>query len=88
MTLDSFNAFTVTVTPQGVLWKYSIGHTYNIWPRREKTCLQEFAKNKEAYQSAHLRRLISAFIVRFMGGIISKLATSEISIFLLVSVAE
>ena len=23
MTLDSFNAFTVTVTPQSVLWKYS-----------------------------------------------------------------
>ena len=26
MTLDSFNAFTVTVTPQRVLWKYN----YNI----------------------------------------------------------
>ena len=23
MTLDSFNAFTVTVTPQSVLWKYT-----------------------------------------------------------------
>ena len=24
MTLDSFNAFTVTVTPQSVLWKFTI----------------------------------------------------------------
>ena len=23
-TLDSFNAFTVTVTPQSILWKYSM----------------------------------------------------------------
>ena len=27
MTLDSFNAFTVTVTPQSVLWKYNWGKT-------------------------------------------------------------
>ena len=35
-----------------------------------------------------LRRLISAFVIRFLESIISKLATSKISIFELVSVAE
>ena len=33
-------------------------------------------------------RLISAFVIRFLESIISKLAKNEISIFLLVSVAE
>ena len=35
-----------------------------------------------------LRSLISAFVIRFLESIICKLATGEISIFLLVSVAE
>ena len=30
MTLDSFNEFTVTVTPQSVLWKYS-GREFRIY---------------------------------------------------------
>ena len=47
-----------------------------------------FANNKEADQPAHLRRLISAFVIRFLESIISRLVTSEISIFKLVSVAE
>ena len=34
-----------------------------------------------------LRRLISAFVIRLLESLISKLATSEISIFFLVSVA-
>ena len=47
-----------------------------------------FVNNKGADQPAHLRRLISAFVFRFLKSIICKLNTGEISIFLLVSVAE
>ena len=43
--------------------------------------------NTGADQPAHPRRLISAFVIRFLESIISKLATGEISIFYLVSVA-
>ena len=42
--------------------------------------------NKGADQTAHPRSLISAFIICLLEGIISKLATSKVSI--LVSVAE
>ena len=38
--------------------------------------------------AAHSRRLISAFVIRFLESIIPKLVTGEISIFYLVSVAE
>ena len=50
-------------------------------PRREKTYLRWFANNKGADQPAHPRRLTSAFVIRFLESIISKLATSENSIF-------
>ena len=59
-----------------------------IGPRREKTCLREFAKNKSADQAAHARSLISAFVFRFFESIIFKLATCEFSTFFLVSVVE
>ena len=51
------------------------------WPRRKKTCLRRFANNKGADQPARPRSLISDFVFRFLESIISKLATSEISIF-------
>ena len=57
-------------------------------PRREKTCLRGFANNTGADQPAHPRRLISAYVIPFLKCIISKLASREISIFYLVSVAE
>ena len=57
-------------------------------PRCEKTCLRGFANNKGADQPAHLRRLISAFVIRFLESIVCKLETGEISIFKLVCVAE
>ena len=57
-------------------------------PRHEKTCLQGFANNKGADQPAHLRRPVSAFVIRFIESNIYRLATSDISIFWLVSVAE
>ena len=44
--------------------------------------------NTDADQTAHLRRLISAFVIRFLESIISKLATSKMSNFQLVSVAQ
>ena len=50
-------------------------------PQREKTCLREFANNTGADQPAHPRSLISAFVIRFLEGIICKLATDEILIF-------
>ena len=50
-------------------------------PRREKTCLQEFGNNKGVDQLAHPHSLISALVIRFLESTISKLVTSEISIF-------
>ena len=47
-----------------------------------------FANNKGADEPARLRRQISAFIISLMECIISRLATNEVSIFHLVSVAE
>ena len=50
-------------------------------PRRDKTCLRGFAKNTGTDQPAHLHRLISAFVIRFLESTICKLGTGEISIF-------
>ena len=50
------------------------------WPRREKTCLRGFANNTGSDQPAHPRRLIRAFVIRFLESIISKPASSEMSI--------
>ena len=50
-------------------------------PRRKKTSLRGFANNKGADQPAHPGNLISAFVIHLLESIISKLATSEFSIF-------
>ena len=47
----------------------------------KKTGLQGFVNNKGADQPAHPHRLISAFVIRFLESTISKLASSEISMF-------
>ena len=47
--------------------------------RREKTCLRQFANNTGADQPAHLRSLISAFVIHYLKSIICKLATDAIS---------
>ena len=57
-------------------------------PRHEKTCLPGFANNTGADQPVHMHSLISAFVIHFLESIICNLATGEISIFKLVSVAE
>ena len=50
-------------------------------PQREETCLWRFANNTGADQPAHLRSLISAFVIRFLESIIHIPVTGEISIF-------
>ena len=50
-------------------------------PQREKTCLRGVANNTDADQPAHPRSLISAFVIRFLESIMSRLTTSEISFF-------
>ena len=50
-------------------------------PRRKKTSLRWFSNNEGADQPAHPRSLISAFVIRLLESMISKLATREISIF-------
>ena len=50
-------------------------------PRREKNCLRWFAKNKGADQHAHPQSLISAFVIRLLKSMISKLASNEFSVF-------
>ena len=47
-----------------------------------------FANNEGADQTAHPRSLISAYVIRILERNIAKLATHELSIFQLVSVAE
>ena len=51
-----------------------------IGPRREKTCFRRFANNKDADQPEYARSLISAFVIRLLESMISRLARSEISI--------
>ena len=47
-----------------------------------------FANNTGADQPAHPRSLISTFAIHLLESIISRLATGQISLFYLVSVAE
>ena len=51
-------------------------------PRREKTCLRGGGGcNTGENQPAHLRSLISAFVIRILESIIFELAIDEITIF-------
>ena len=59
---------------------------WSYGPPCEKTCL--WGNNTGADQPAHPNSLISVFVIRFLESIISRLATSQISIFWLVSLAE
>ena len=63
---------------------YSI--TYR--PRGEKTCLRGFANNTGTDRLAHPRILFSAFVIRYMKRIVVQLASCEVLMFYLVSVAE
>ena len=57
-------------------------------PRSEKTYLLRVANNKSADQPSHTCSLISAFVIRPLESIISRIASSEISTLQLVYVAE
>ena len=52
-----------------------------IWASTRENLSSGFANSKGADQPAHPRRLISAFVIRFLESIIYKLNTGEISIF-------
>ena len=51
-------------------------------------CLMPYANNKGADQPAHLRSLISTFVVRCLDSVICILAKSKVSRFWLASVVE
>ena len=57
-------------------------------PGHEKTCFMSYANNKGAYQPAHPRSLISAFVVRCLDSVMSLVSVTKISNFMLASVAE
>ena len=91
----STKAIWVTCYPSAFfgLWcgsipRLSIFNAVLYGPRREKTCIRVFENKTGAHQPAHPRSLISVFVIRFLGSIICKLVTGEISIFKLVTVAE
>ena len=73
---------SIMVRSRGYIYQKGASHECIniIGPRCEKTCLQRCANNKGADQPAHPRRLISTFVIRLLKSIISRLATSEISI--------
>ena len=58
------------------------------WASTRENLSLGFVNNIGADQPVHPRSLISTFVFYFLESIISKLAMNEISIFLLVSVAE
>ena len=71
------------------LWYFLIILTLSSYgSRHEKRCLQGFANNKGPDQPVHPRSLISAFVIRLLKSVTSRLAFSEISNFELVSVAD
>ena len=57
----------------------AITRTFITEPGHEKMCLMSYANNKGADQPAHPRSLISAFVVRCLGSIISLDSIAEIS---------
>ena len=59
-----------------------------IWPSSRENLSLVVVNNKSADQPSRPRRLISAFVIHCLESIISKLASSEISIITLISVAE
>ena len=62
-------------------------HFYE-WASTRKTLSSVIADNKGADQPVHLRSLVSAFGIRLLESIVSKLGTRKFSIFKLFSLAE
>ena len=63
-------------------------HVQLIWASTQEILILLHAKNKGADQAAHMRSLVSAFVIRSLERRITQLATCKISPFYLVSVAE
>ena len=60
----------------------------NMWTWTSEHLLSGLGDNKGADQSVHQGSLISTFVICLMESVTSKLATSEMAIFKVVSVAE
>ena len=60
---------------------YNIRYHWMIGASTRENLSSGVCENTGADQPAHPRRLISAFVIRLLRSIISRLATSEISIF-------
>ena len=72
-------------TPSLMHW-YSLARAFaalidNIWASTQKTYFLWLANNKCVDQPVRPRSLVSACVICFLESIISKLATSEMSIF-------
>ena len=59
-----------------------------IWALTRENLSLGFANNKGTDQPAHPRSLISTFVIRLLESIVSRLAASNILIFILVIAAE
>ena len=64
---------------QGVVVSFLV-RQQEIWATTRENLLRGVANNEGADQPAHPRRLISAFVIRFLESMTSKLAIGEISI--------
>ena len=69
-------------------WSGSSLFSTHIWASTRENLSLGFVNNTGTDQPAHPCRLISTFVIRYLKSIIFKLATGEISIFQLVSIAE
>ena len=63
------------------IFRYITRISYLIWTSTRENRSSWSANNKGADQPAHPRRLISAYVIRFLGSFISELAISDFSIF-------
>ena len=73
------------------LMRNHYGKSYHIWASTQENRSSGVSKQQRLGQPAHPRSLISAFVIRLLESIISRLATFGISIFYhvyLVSVTE
>ena len=73
---------------RGIILNVCLGDCAYVGLDMRKLVLQWCANNKSADQPGHTHSLISTFVISLLESIISRLATSDILIFKLVSVAE
>ena len=80
-TVQQFNTKTNHTHQFLFLQKLSKHFEHKYGPQHEKTCPPGFANNKGTDRPMHLCSLISALVICLLESIISKHASSEISIF-------